>query len=79
MFAQVCGVNCAIHYPVPLHLQEAYKSLGLGRGSFPVSERLAEEIISLPMFPELTPEDIATVVREVSAVVGQDQPAPAAV
>ena len=63
------GVNCAIHYPVPLHLQQAYAGLGLGKGSFPISERCSEEIISLPMFPELTPEDIQTVSREVSALV----------
>jgi dTDP-4-amino-4,6-dideoxygalactose transaminase len=63
------GVNCAIHYPVPLHLQHAYAGLGLGKGSFPISERCSEEIISLPMFPELTPEDIQTVTREVSALV----------
>jgi dTDP-4-amino-4,6-dideoxygalactose transaminase len=63
------GINCAIHYPVPLHLQDAYKHLGLAAGSFPVAERCSKEIISLPMFPELTPADIATVVREVSAEV----------
>jgi dTDP-4-amino-4,6-dideoxygalactose transaminase len=71
------GVNCAIHYPVPLHLQEAYASLGLGRGSYPISERCAEEIISLPMFPELTVEEIRTVVREVSALVSDGAPSPA--
>lgn len=71
------GVNCAIHYPVPLHLQEAYKSLGIPKGTFPVSERCAEEIISLPMFPELTPEQITTVVREVSAEVTQSRAASA--
>lgn len=70
------GVNCAIHYPVPLHLQQAYKSLGLGRGSFPVAERCANEIISLPMFPELTSADVATVVKEVAAeVAGQTKTA----
>jgi dTDP-4-amino-4,6-dideoxygalactose transaminase len=57
------GINCAIHYPLPLHLQEAYKSLGLGPGSFPVSERVAEEIISAPMFPELTALDVEAVVK----------------
>jgi len=69
------GVHCAIHYPVPLHLQEAYKHLALGRGSFPVAERCAEEILSLPMFPELTADDIASVVREVSAEVQGDKAA----
>lgn len=61
------GVGTAIHYPVPIHLQEAYASLGLKRGSFPVSERCAEEIVSLPMFPELTEQQVETVIREVKA------------
>ena len=63
------GINCGIHYPLPLHLQNAYKHLGLGKGSFPVAERCAEEIISLPMFPELTAEDVALVVAEMTAQV----------
>lgn len=65
------GVNCAIHYPVPIHLQEAYASLGLGRGSFPVAERCAEEFLSLPMFPELTAEQIEKVVSELKACVAE--------
>jgi dTDP-4-amino-4,6-dideoxygalactose transaminase len=52
------GVNCAIHYPVPIHLQKAYGFLGLGPGSFPVAERCARELLSLPMYPELQPEQI---------------------
>jgi len=56
------GISCGIHYPVPIHLQEAYRFLGLTRGSFPVAERCAEEFLSLPMFPELTSEQIAYVV-----------------
>jgi dTDP-4-amino-4,6-dideoxygalactose transaminase len=52
------GVNCAIHYPVPIHLQKAYAFLGLGPGSFPVAERCAREFLSLPMYPELQPEQI---------------------
>ncbi|MGZ8938958.1 MAG: DegT/DnrJ/EryC1/StrS family aminotransferase, partial [Limisphaerales bacterium] len=57
------GINCAIHYPLPLHLQDAYKHLGLGQGAFPVAERCAQEIISAPMFPELTSADIKSVVQ----------------
>ncbi|MGN6384738.1 MAG: DegT/DnrJ/EryC1/StrS family aminotransferase [Verrucomicrobiota bacterium] len=63
------GISCGIHYPVPLHLQEAYASLGLERGSFPVSERCSEEIISLPMFAELSKKDIQEVVRELTSLV----------
>jgi len=57
------GVNCAIHYPVPIHLQEAYAFLGLRAGRFPVSERCAREFLSLPMYPELREEQIEFVVN----------------
>jgi dTDP-4-amino-4,6-dideoxygalactose transaminase len=57
------GVNCAIHYPVPIHLQKAYTFLGLLPGSFPVAERCARELLSLPMYPELQPEQIEFVAR----------------
>ena len=60
-------IYCAIHYPVPLHLQEAYQALGYSQGDFPVSERVADEIVSLPMFPELTPEQIAYAVSEIKS------------
>jgi len=56
------GVNCAIHYPVSIHLQKAYSFLGLRYGSFPVAERCAQEFLSLPMYPELRPEQIEFVV-----------------
>jgi dTDP-4-amino-4,6-dideoxygalactose transaminase len=52
------GVSCVIHYPVPAHLQKAYADLGYREGSFPVTERVAKGIISLPMYPELTDEQI---------------------
>jgi dTDP-4-amino-4,6-dideoxygalactose transaminase len=52
------GISCGVHYPIPVHLQEAYSSMGLKRGRFPVSEQFADETISLPMFPELTEEQI---------------------
>ena len=55
------GVTCAIHYPIPVHLQEAYRFLGHGPGSFPVAERCAAEFLSLPMFPELSREQIQAV------------------
>ena len=52
------GIGCAIHYPVCIHLQEAYRHLGLAEGSFPVAERSAEELISLPMYGELNREQV---------------------
>ena len=48
------GVGAGIHYPTPLHLTRAYADLGLGRGSFPVAEQAADEILSLPLYPHLT-------------------------
>ncbi|HXT64242.1 MAG TPA: DegT/DnrJ/EryC1/StrS family aminotransferase [Pyrinomonadaceae bacterium] len=52
------GVQSGVHYPIPIHLQPAYASLGYQRGSLPVTEQLAERVLSLPMFPELTEEQI---------------------
>src|SRR6267142_761660 len=52
------GVGCAVHYPVPIHLQEACRNLGYKKGSFPISESLADQFLSLPMFPELTEAQI---------------------
>jgi dTDP-4-amino-4,6-dideoxygalactose transaminase len=48
------GIGTGIHYPIPLHLQKAYEHLGYRKGSFPVTERVASEIVSLPMFPQLS-------------------------
>jgi len=64
------GVGCAVHYPVPIHLQDACRNLGYTRGAFPIAESLADEFVSLPMFPELTEEQIEYVGRCVSEVVG---------
>lgn len=63
------GIGAAIHYPRPLHLQKAYDFLGLGKGSFPVSERTGERVLSLPNFPEMTEEQLQYVVEKVKAAV----------
>jgi len=55
------GIGTAIHYPIPLHLQQAYKYLGYSVGDFPVAERCANEVLSLPMFPELTEQEVSYV------------------
>lgn len=59
------GIETGIHYPIPLHLQTAYHYLGYQRGDFPVSEKAAEEILSLPMFPTLSLPDQQLVVSAV--------------
>jgi dTDP-4-amino-4,6-dideoxygalactose transaminase/acetyltransferase-like isoleucine patch superfamily enzyme len=61
------GVGTGIHYPIPLHLQKAYASLNYAAGDFPVAERLAAEILSLPMFPQLTDGQQSRVVEAVLA------------
>lgn len=61
------GIDTGLHYPIPIHLQKAFAGLGYRRGDFPVSERLAESCLSLPMFAELTEsqlEAVSQVVRE---------------
>ena len=55
------GVATGLHYPMPLHFQNAYESLGYKGGDFPVSEKAALEILSLPMYPELTLQQEAVV------------------
>lgn len=64
----VVGIATGIHYPIPLHLQDAYKHLGYSRGDFPVTERVAAEIVSLPMFPQLRRDQQERVVGEVVRV-----------
>ncbi|MBE3137495.1 MAG: DegT/DnrJ/EryC1/StrS family aminotransferase [Thermoplasmata archaeon] len=63
------GIECGIHYPLPLHLQPAYTSLGFRKGQFPVSEQLAQEIISIPIYPELTNEQRQYVVDHIKKFV----------
>jgi len=63
------GIECGIHYPLPLHLQPAYTSLGFKKGQFPVSEQLAQEIISIPIYPELSSEQREYVVDHIKKFV----------
>jgi dTDP-4-amino-4,6-dideoxygalactose transaminase len=55
------GIGTGLHYPLPLHLQPAYRHLALGHGAFPVTELAAGQVLSLPMFPELTQEQVGLV------------------
>ena len=64
-------IHCGIHYPISLHLQEAYHSLKLGKGTFPVSEKVQAEFVSLPMFPELKSEQIDYIASEIKKLIFQ--------
>ncbi|MFC1510851.1 DegT/DnrJ/EryC1/StrS family aminotransferase [Candidatus Margulisiibacteriota bacterium] len=62
-------IATGVHYPLALHLQPAYQHLGCKRGDFPVAETAQEEILSLPIYPEITPEQINCIAMEVKANV----------
>ncbi len=59
------SIATGLHYPIPLHLQPAFASLGYKEGSFPMAEAGAKEILSLPMFPELTEPQISQIATEI--------------
>jgi dTDP-4-amino-4,6-dideoxygalactose transaminase len=59
------GIQTGVHYPVPAHLQPAYSDLGYQRGAFPESEKAAEEVLSLPLYPEMTDDQIQKVSQAV--------------
>ncbi len=64
------GIACGIHYPIPLHLQNAYAFMQKGPGSFPVAEKCAAEYVSLPMFAELTDKQVAYVIEQIKEYYG---------
>jgi dTDP-4-amino-4,6-dideoxygalactose transaminase len=66
------GIGTGIHYPVPVHLQEAYRHLGYRRGAFPVAERCASEFVSLPIYPELTHAQVQEVIQAVKAAIAEN-------
>ena len=68
---QACGVQTGIHYPIPVHLQKAYRDARYGEGAFPVSESVASRVLSLPLFPEMTDEQIAEVCAAVAHSVAK--------
>ena len=66
------GVATGIHYPLPLHLQPAFAHLGYRRGEFPCCEALADRSLSLPMFPELTRDQVRRVAAIARAAAERD-------
>ena len=64
-FLQGRGIGSAIHYPMPIHLQPAYQHLGYGPGSLPITEQLAGRILSLPLYPQLSPTAVAAVAQAI--------------
>ena len=73
------GIGTGIHYPVPLHSQNAYRSLKYAQGDFPVAEKVARQVVSLPMYPQLTAEQQGRVAEEVLRFAGVQAPAKHAV
>lgn len=65
-----CGIGTLIHYPIPPHLQEAYKDFGFHKGDFPIAERLANESLSLPIYPGLQRDDVLYICEKIKAFLG---------
>ena len=68
---QARGIQTAIHYPIPVHLQKAYTEFGYSEGDLPVTEQAATELLSLPMFPELTQDQVAEVCEVLREEIGR--------
>ena len=65
------GAHTAIHYPIPIHLQKGYEFLGYARGSFPHAERACARVFGLPIFPELTDQQVIYAAETLRAIVGE--------
>jgi dTDP-4-amino-4,6-dideoxygalactose transaminase len=68
------GIGVVVHYPLPLHLQPVYRGMGLQRGTFPLAEAAADEVVSLPMFAEITEGQQARVAAAIESFAGQPVP-----
>ena len=64
------GIGAGVHYSVPIHLQGAFRHLGHQRGDFPAAEAAADQVLSLPLFPEITPEQQERVVAALTSALG---------
>jgi len=69
---QARGVSSMVYYPLPLHLQPVYQGLGYRRGQFPIAEQVCQEVLSLPMFPELLPEQQEQIVHHLKDCLVQE-------
>jgi len=69
-FLETRGIGSGVYYPLPLHLQECFRGLGYARGDFPISEALAEEVVSLPIYPELGEERVRFVAEAIREFYG---------
>ncbi len=65
-YLQSHGIGTALHYPIPLHLQKAYSYLGYKEGDFPITEKVVREIVSLPLFPELTQQEVEYIISTIN-------------
>jgi dTDP-4-amino-4,6-dideoxygalactose transaminase len=74
-FLKENGIFCGIHYPIPVHLQKALKKLGYRKKSFPITEKYASEILSLPMFPQMKEQEVREVSRAIHKFFRQDKQA----
>lgn len=66
---QEAGIQTIIYYPIPIHLQKAFSYLGYKKGSLPVTEKICSEILSIPMYPEIKPEDQEYIVKQIKNIV----------
>jgi dTDP-4-amino-4,6-dideoxygalactose transaminase len=72
-FLQEREIGTLIHYPVPIHLQEAYRELGYRNGDLPLSEEFSRKVLSLPCFPEMTDSEIEEVVETIRRFVERER------
>jgi dTDP-4-amino-4,6-dideoxygalactose transaminase len=66
---RLAGIGTGIHYPIPVHLQKAYEDLGYAPGDLPITESLADRFLSLPIYPELRPEQVVEIVSELDTAL----------
>ncbi|MCD6218871.1 DegT/DnrJ/EryC1/StrS family aminotransferase, partial [Candidatus Calescamantes bacterium] len=64
-FLQEKGIGTGLHYPLPLHLQDSLSYLGYKKGSFPISEKVSREVLSLPLYPEIEEKEIIEVINSI--------------